>query len=136
MPDRDPRTGRFPKGNGPGRGSRGDGWGGPAKGASASRIRRGDPGGIQAMSNDAEIKARQAERAEELKDHLYHLALKAERQETQLAATVACLDRIEGKPLQRQDVTSAGERIGYVIAAPEEDESPEAWQARQQPTLQ
>ena len=29
-----------------------------------------------------------------------------------------------------------GTRVGYVISAPEEDESSEAWQARQQPVLQ
>lgn len=133
MSKRRPST-AFPKGNGAGKG---DGWGGPARGASASRVRPGDPEGIQALSNDPDVKASQAERAELLKDHLFSLALGAQRQETQLAAAVACLDRIEGKPLQRQDVTSDGQRIGYVIAAPEEDESPEAWQERQgQPTLQ
>ena len=69
--------------------------------------------------------------AEILRDHLYKLALGAQREETQLAATNSALDRLEGKALQRSDVTTGGERIGYVIAAPEEDESAEAWEARQ-----
>lgn len=107
MAARDPKTGRFPKGNGAGRGGpakgagTGKGWGGPARGASTSRIRPGDPESIQRLSNNPDVKARQALRAEALTDHLFDLAMNAERQETQLAAAVACLDRIEGKPIQR-----------------------------------
>lgn len=84
--------------------SKGQGWGGPAKGASTSRIKRGDPEGIQAMSNDPEIKARAEARAAELKDHIYTLAKTAERQETQLAAAVHWLDREEGKSVSRSIV--------------------------------
>ncbi len=132
MAARDPQTGKFPKGNGAGQGgpAKGEGWGGPARGASTKRIKAGDPDGIQALSNDAAVKAHQVERAEALTDHLFALAMNADRQETQLAATIACLDRIEGKPVQRQDVTSQGGRVGYVIAAPDEAESAEAWEAR------
>lgn len=83
-----------PKGNGPG-------WGGPAKGASTSRIRKGDPDGIQRMSNDPDVKARAQQRIEALKDHLYGLATGADRQETQLAAAVAYLNRVEGMPIAR-----------------------------------
>lgn len=97
-----------PKGNGPGKGA---GWGGPAKGASTSRIKPGDPAGIQAMSNDADVKARAAARNAQLKEHIYQLALGAEREETQLSAAVAWLDRDEGKPMQRQDVTSGGDKV-------------------------
>ncbi len=79
----------------------GAGWGGPARGASTSRIKPGDPDGIQTMSNDAEVKARAAQRVEALKDHLFGLATKAERQETQLAAAVAYLNRVEGMPIAR-----------------------------------
>jgi len=96
------------RGNGPGRGgtnphlgSQGQGWGGPAKGASGSRIKPGDPDGIQAMANDPDILARKAARSAELKDHLYRLATKADRQETQLAAAVAWLNREEGTPIAR-----------------------------------
>ena len=108
---RDPKTGRFPKGNGPGRGgpAKGHGWGGPPKGASTSRIKPGDPEGIQALSNDAEIKACAAARAEALLDHLFHLAMKADRQETQLAASVAYLNRVEGMPVARNINRTVGD---------------------------
>ena len=110
---RDPRTGRFPKGNGSGRG-------GPPKGASTTRIKPGDPDGIQALSNDAEIKARAAARAEALLDHLFHLSLKAQREETQLAASVAYLNRVEGMPVARninQTVGDASQMTDDELAA-------------------
>lgn len=94
--------------------AKGAGWGGPAKGASASRIKPGDPDGIQAMSNDPDIKARQAKRAAKLHDHLYALATEAERQETQLAATIAFLDRAEGKPVSRVDTRVSGGEGGAI----------------------
>jgi hypothetical protein len=93
---------------------KGDGWGGPAKGESAARIKPGDPDGIQQMSNDPEVKARQAERAAKLHDHLYALATDADRQETQLAATIAYLDRVEGKPVSRVDNRVSGGEGGPV----------------------
>jgi hypothetical protein len=37
-----------------------------------------------------------------------------------VAAAVAILDRAWGKPRRRRDVTSAGERIGYVVTAAED----------------
>ena len=100
-----------PVGNGPGRGgpAKGAGWGGPARGASTSRIKPGDPDGIQAMSNTPDIKARQAAKAEAVREHLYTLALKAERQETQLAASVAYLNRIEGAPMQRAVIANVSD---------------------------
>lgn len=100
-----------PRGNGPGWGgiAKGAGWGGPARGASDSRIKPGDPDGIQRMSHDPEIRRRQAERAEQVREHLFGLALGAERQETQLAASVAYLNRIEGTPLQRAVVANVAD---------------------------
>ena len=66
------------------------------------------------MSNDPEIRARQAERAARLHDHLYTLATDAERQETQLAATIAFLDRVEGKPVSRVDNRVSGGEGGAI----------------------
>lgn len=87
---------------GPGKGAgQGDGWGGPAKGASKSRILPGDPDGIQPMSNDPRIAARGKERLGVLRDKIFELALTAEREETQLAAANAYLNREEGTPVQR-----------------------------------
>ena len=126
---------RFPKGRGGP--AKGPGWGGPAKGASTSRIKPGDPDGITALRHDPDNLAVKAERRRKALQ-FYEDVLDDPSQHTQnrLVAADKLLDRIEGKPLARQDVTTKGERIGYVVAAPEEDESPEAWQARQQPTLQ
>lgn len=105
-----------PVGNGPGHGgiAKGAGWGGPAKGASTSRIKPGDPDGIQAMSNDPEIRARRAQQAQELHERLFALATDAERQETQLAATIAFLDRVEGKPVSRVDNRVSGGEGGAI----------------------
>jgi hypothetical protein len=80
---------------------KGLGWGGSAKGASASRIVPGDPDGIQPMSNDPRILARGRIRLDHLRDKIYELALSAEREETQLAAANAYLNREEGTPVQR-----------------------------------
>jgi hypothetical protein len=103
--------GRFPKGTGAGSGgiAKGAGWGGPAKGASTSRIKPGDPDGITSMRHDPDNKRRQAERVEAVREHLFGLALNAERQETQLAASVAYLNRIEGTPLQRAVVANVAD---------------------------
>jgi hypothetical protein len=117
---------------------RGPGWGGPARGASSSRITQGDPDGIQAMSNTPEVRqAGEALRAY-IKPHMLvlldkQLELAKGHDPLALQATQALLNRID-PPQSRQDVTSKGEQIGsYVIAAPEEDESSAAWQARQPP---
>lgn len=91
--------------------SMGDGWGGPAKGASTTKGRVAE---FQPMSNDPEIKARRAAQAEQLHEHLYELATQADRQETQLAATVAFLDRVEGKPVARSDTRISGGEGGPV----------------------
>lgn len=104
---------------------KGAGWGGPAKGASRSRIQPGDPDGIQKMSNDPEIKARQAERAAKLHDMIYNLAMGEDlegspipqgelRHETRLAAATAYLDRVEGKPVARSDTRISGGEGGPV----------------------
>jgi hypothetical protein len=79
----------------------GQGWGGPAKGASASRIVPGDPEGIQTMSNDPRVLAKGRERLGVLRDKIFELALSAEREETQLAAANSYLNREEGTPVQR-----------------------------------
>ena len=125
---RDPKTGRFPKGNG-------KGWGGEAKGASVSRILPGDPDGIQAQSNTPDVRQAGAALREYIRPHLRELIdkqVQLARGDDALAlqASQALLNRID-PPQTKQDVTSGGERVSYVIAAPVEDETAEAWQARQ-----
>lgn len=115
-----PKHMQRPPTHGPGKGT---GWGGPARGESASRIAPGDPDGIQAMSNDPEIKARQAERAAKLHDMIYGLAVGQDadglpltdvRPETRLAAATAYLDRVEGKPVSRVDSRVSGGEGGPI----------------------
>lgn len=116
--------------------ARGAGWGGPAKGASTSRIKPGDPDGIQATRGGSMSRWNQERReaaADDARD-LYDAVMRNEEEPTlnRMAAADKLLDRIEGKPVQKQDVTSAGERVGYVIAAPPEAADAEEW-ARQHP---
>lgn len=96
-------------------GSAGDGWGGPAKGPGNGNPRQnfaGGGGNDRVMdsrasrapgepSKYATDKERAEARARELKDHLYHLARRAEREETQVRATEAWLNRHEGMPVAR-----------------------------------
>lgn len=103
MPTRDPKTGRFPPRPAF---SKGDGWGGPARGESRTKGRVAE---VQPMSNDAEIKRQAAERIQRLKDHIYTLATSAQREETQLAAAIAFLNREVGMPVARNLVANVGD---------------------------
>ena len=87
------------RGNGVGKG---DGWGGPAKGASTAP-RFNEPGGeaIQALGNDPAKRASREERLAAMKDKIYALATGAQREETQLSAAVAFLNQELGMPIQR-----------------------------------
>jgi hypothetical protein len=122
---------------GPAKGAgKGLGWGGPAKGASTSRIRPGDPDRIQPMSNTPEVKPAGAVLREYIRPHLQaliekQLQLAQGADQLALAASQALLNRID-PPQTKQDVTSDGKAVQYVIAAPPEDEDADAWQARQQ----
>jgi hypothetical protein len=90
-------------GNGAGAG---DGWGGPARGASTAKPRAnasalipGQPPGKRAIT---EVRRQsEAEIAAEMREKILHLARYAEREETQLAAACKLLDRIEGLPVVR-----------------------------------
>ncbi len=91
----------------------GDGWGGPAKGASKGDAKpftadtptrqtipngRGDPAKMAARRSQKEL---DAERAQLLKDHLFTLATKAESEMVQKSASEAWLNRHEGMPIAR-----------------------------------
>lgn len=85
-------------GNGVGKG---DGWGGPATGNErvepnrAAPFQPGNTMGTRPRSMD------HSERLHELREHLYRLAKTAEREETQLSATIALMNRLEGMPIAR-----------------------------------
>lgn len=109
---RDPKTGMFPKGNGSGRGgpAEGHGWGGPPKGASTSRIKPGDPDGIQAMSNDPDVIARAELRREKVLQ-MYEAIVDDVRQQAmiRIVAGDKLLNRIEGLPVARNLNTNVGD---------------------------
>lgn len=90
-------------GHGPGCGT---GWGGPARGpgSTASRAPAFEQGNQRALGPHDMSRAQQRQR---LMDDLEHLSFTAEREETQLAAAVAWLDRFEGKPVARLVTTGS-----------------------------
>ena len=97
----------------------GAGWGGPAKGASKSRLKpRGDAESDRIRreqnSKSAPIVQRREAVAEEMRQVLYDLALKAEAETVRANAADKLLDRLEGKPVQKQDVTSGGEKLAGI----------------------
>lgn len=87
----------------------GAGWGGPAKGGSPTPTRSAfEAGNTIAVGHGhptatvhEQNQARDAERAQALKDHLFTLATSAERQDTQVRAAEAWLNRQEGMPVAR-----------------------------------
>jgi hypothetical protein len=88
-------------GNGPGKGpGKGDGWGGPAKGA-GTRFVKGQVQDGQGQGRTAPYVEKREDRLAMLRDHIWNLAMTAQREETQLAAANAYLDREEGKPIAR-----------------------------------
>lgn len=97
------------RGNGSGHGgpAAGAGWGGPARGASTSRIKPGDPEGIQRMSNDAAVKARRAQRAAEMEDVLYDIARAGEAEMARINAAARLHAIYEGLPVARQHLSGA-----------------------------
>lgn len=134
---RNPGSGKAPH-NGPASGipAQGAGWGGAAKGASTSRLReKGDPesDAIRALSTDpAHMAIKEAVEAEMLGVQI-EIARTSSFEGNRLTAADKVLDRLRGKPKQQTDITSNGERIGYVIEAPAEAPDAEAWAAQHRP---
>jgi hypothetical protein len=94
------------RGKGAGKpGGAGKGWGGEAKGASASRF-TSEPQPMQGKAWTADVVRDREARLALLKDHLFNLATSADRQETQLSAAVAYLNREEGMPIARSVTTT------------------------------
>lgn len=110
---------------GPGRGNKrtignGDGWGGPANGASGKPLRTGREAAKILHSMPKEIRtyrrAERADRAERMLDIIDNLAENAEREETRLAAAVKFRAEVVGQPVQRNvnfdggDISAMDER--------------------------
>ncbi len=96
---------------------KGDGWGGPPKGAGrggpATRKKPPPPftAATRPTSNKPNPKnakrkkamADKAARIEQFNDHLADIALNAPRDETRLSALIAALNRLEGMPKQQNE---------------------------------
>ena len=89
----------WPRKSPPNGAGKGDGWGGPAKG-SAPRGAKQPPfqPGNKAAAGTHDMS--DMEKAAKLRAHLYTLATTAQREETQVSATIAFLNRVEGTPKQ------------------------------------
>jgi len=121
------------RGNGPG-------WGGPARGASTGGGARngfetgntiGAGGGRGNKSEAGEAKrARDEKRAQKLKDALFTLATGAEREETRVRACEAWLNRHEGMPIAKQQISGPdGGPIQTEAVAPDNRPSIESYLA-------
>lgn len=95
MPERDPKTGRFPPRPAAQKG--GKGWGGPAKGASTSRVNDE----VRALRWDKDNLAQKEEIAAQMRHVLYDVALNGDADASRINAADKLLDRIEGKATQR-----------------------------------
>lgn len=85
----------------------GPGWGGPANGASASRIKPGDPDGITRLARDpAHMSAKDA-LAEEMTAIIVDVARdETVPPQTRVIAADKVLDRVQGKPIARTVTTT------------------------------
>lgn len=96
------------RGNGCGKGQ---GWGGPAKGAGSdapsfsdsleNRIGGVEPFDEQVRQSAAEREVMRKEQAEELKDELYRIGKHGLRESDRVPAITAFLNRVEGMPIAR-----------------------------------
>ena len=112
----------------PARGAgKGDGWGGPPRGAgtggpakafsASSATRRAGAGDPVKMAARTVRFAEEKARIEILIEMLGDLALNAEREETQVSATIACLDRLQGTPVKRSENFNTRVSIEKLILA-------------------
>lgn len=89
--------------------SKGPGWGGPAKGSPKRNPAHAPFSGAgPGRGHISDRTALKRERAAKLEDHLYDLALGAERQDTQVMAATRLHAIYEGQPTARQEVRHSG----------------------------
>jgi hypothetical protein len=91
-----------PRGNGAGYGgpAKGAGWGGSAKGSHRPENGHEQPPYLRGEARKARIAEKHAAR-EELYGVIYEIAVTSSNEFARLSASNALLDRIEGKPIQR-----------------------------------
>jgi hypothetical protein len=116
--NRNPGAGKPPH-NGPARNEpkAGTGWGGPAQGAHEHRPLGGaDDEYAQEVRRAALLKVPETEAAKaEMRAVLYTVAHQGDGDTVRIQAADKLLDRLEGKPLARTDLTSKGERTGNLV---------------------
>lgn len=131
---RDPRTGRFPPSGipagGPGKGP-GYGPGAGPRPQFTAEIQPAPEAKSAGKEVAGEIKAQIAARKEAILEAQMTRALDLTHPQGHAAAK-DLLDRI-APPESKTDVTTNGERLGYVIMAPAEAEDAEAWAKAHQP---
>jgi hypothetical protein len=108
------------------RGIGGPGWGGPAKGPGNRGGGPGRPPGVKNGAGKRSVADLMIEGgARELAAERWIAILQDPTHPHHATMVAKAADRMDGAPTQ--DITSAGERVGYVIAAPAEAETTEAW---------
>ena len=136
---RNPGSGKPPH-NGPARGSGGDkpaggyGWGGPAKGAHRNLAPAGDEysDAVRALANDPKVQEAKAP-LRELAMSVWVEVCRDVAHPQRVVAAEKLMDRLDGKAKQQTDITSGGDRLGYVIAAPTEAADAEEWASQHKP---
>lgn len=125
----------FGPGNPHARRGNGAGWGGPAKGAGVApgTPSPGRPAG-EAWAGKATVADLMIEAgAQKIAADAWLAILNDPAHPKHAEMLAKAAERMDGAPVQRQDITSNGERIGYVIPAPPEAESAEAWAEQHKP---
>ena len=97
----------MPRRKGSGIPAKGPGWGGPARGASTSRIKPGDPDGISALSRDPAYMADKAKVAERMRGVLHDIAIGSDNEHARVAAAAKLLENID-KRESRFTATAGG----------------------------
>jgi len=106
----------------------GAGWGGPAKGPGNK-----GPGPGRGITNRSVADLMAAAGARELAAERWLAILNDPAHPKHAEMIAKAADRMDGAPTQHQDLTSGGQRLGYVITAPAEAEDADAWAEQHQP---
>ena len=116
--------------------ARGMGWGGEAKPAKPFSAEHQATPEAKSAGQAAAKTAREVAvaHAVEMQQLMVEIARNAAAPfPTRLDAASKTIERAEGKAVASVDVTSKGERMGYVIPAPPEAEDAESWATQHQP---
>lgn len=105
-------------------------WGGSKRGGE-SASKTGTPGPGRGITGKTVAEIMAAAGAREISAERWMAILNDPTHPKHADMIAKAADRLDGAPVQ--DVTSKGERLGYVIAAPAESEDADAWARQHQP---